>query len=56
MQDKTKAQLEMADKNYHLVVISPETIDMLELKAIPNKRTVWTKQSSGEWSVVSVCP
>jgi hypothetical protein len=47
----------MANENYHLVAIAPTSFEMLELKAIPNRRTVWTKNEGGnEWSVVSVAP
>ena len=56
-QDKTKAELARANDNYHLVAISPSSVEMLELKAIPNRRTVWHKQGGqNEWTVVSVAP
>jgi hypothetical protein len=63
-QEKTKSDLARANDNYHLVAISPLSVEMLELKAIPNRRTVWHRQTGGnggdggdgEWSVLSVAP
>lgn len=61
--EKTKSDLARANDNYHLVAISPSSVEMLELKAIPNRRTVWHRQTGGdgnggdgEWSVLSVAP
>ncbi|KAJ9123478.1 hypothetical protein QFC24_003692 [Naganishia onofrii] len=57
-QDEQKQEAASAKANFTLVAIAPHTVEMLELKAVPNRRTVWTRpeQAGGQWTVQAVVP
>ncbi|KAI5453703.1 hypothetical protein NCC49_005522 [Naganishia albida] len=57
--DEQKKEIARAKANFTLVALAPETVEMLELKVVPNRRTVWTRrQGEGEngWDVQAVVP
>ncbi|KAJ9094064.1 hypothetical protein QFC21_006165 [Naganishia friedmannii] len=56
--DEQKQEAASAKANFTLVAIAPHTVEMLELKAVPNRRTVWTRpeQAGGDWTVQAVVP
>jgi hypothetical protein len=58
-QDEQKDEIARAKANFTLVALAPETVEMLELKVVPNRRTVWTRrEGAGEngWDVQAVVP
>ena len=58
-QDEQKEEIARAKSHFTLVALAPETVEMLELKVVPNRRTVWTRRDeAGEikWDVQAVVP
>ncbi|KAJ9091418.1 hypothetical protein QFC19_009128 [Naganishia cerealis] len=56
--EEQKQEAAAAKANFTLVAIAPHTVEMLELKVVPNRRTVWTRPESpgGKWDVLAVVP
>lgn len=59
LQDEQKEEIARAKSNFTLVAMVPEMVEMLELKVVPNRRTVWSRRDeAGEirWDVQAVVP
>ncbi|GAA5976157.1 hypothetical protein JCM10908_005401 [Rhodotorula pacifica] len=54
--EEQKKQVEQALKNFALIVIDAEEVDLVDLGSMPNTRTLWTCRDGSEWKEEDLVP